>query len=344
MKVSLEKIQPDSKLLDELEEFAVANNFRSLGFSPTWATNIESFYKKEAWALIGRSNGAIDISIVGNYFPISRFGIGKLVSGAFLDHGGLVFQNDVTQPVIDEFTKEATRISKFHNIISKPLSLLHDEWPQSIAIVNTENRNEGDIHKSISSRARNDIKKARSIEQEVYFDFKYTNDFYSLYEKRMKEFGTPPHSIDYFKFLIEKFPNEAYLGVVISRGQVVAASFGISTKRIASHMYAVIDRNFSKSAAGDFLLYSEILRSANNNDKEIWLGRSLKNGTVELYKKKWKPAFLSTTEIPISDLGNDRFQRKYVSPDLLSKFTNFKFNRSDLMPTVMRTRIRKYAP
>jgi hypothetical protein len=175
MKISLEKIQPNSKLLDELEEFVITNDSRSLGFSPTWATYVESFYKKEAWALIGRSNGAIDISIVGNYFPFSRFGIRKFVSGAFLDHGGLVFQKGVAHPVIDEFAQEATKISKFQNIISKPISLLHDEWPQSIAIVDTENKTEVEIHKSISSRARNDVKKARSIEQEVHFDIKYIN-------------------------------------------------------------------------------------------------------------------------------------------------------------------------
>jgi len=242
----------------------------------------------------------------GNLFTISRFGQKTLVTGAFLDHGESTYNESITKQETQDIHLRLLRNLNSRKFVTKEFDngIIS---ARSQSILKLGKSTEADFLNSISSRARNDLKKAKASGVSIDFGLIYLSEFYKLYVKRMQEFGTPPHSKHFFETIIKYFPNQAYVGVAKLGEKVVASSFGIVVDNQMFHLFANIEKGYRRENPGDLLLFEEIIRGLNQSVDEVWLGRSKSGSTIEFYKSKWNPNTLSTNEFCL--FANGAFER-----------------------------------
>jgi hypothetical protein len=231
--------------------------------------------------------------LVGNYFSSSNYGKRMVISGAFLDFGpplpirgdhGIGTENWSGSRKNKNFflTKEIVEPSVSHS--------------QVLANIDLSQYRKADPYSLITSRARNDLRRAETSGVEILFGQGYIEDFYQLYRRKMKLFGTPHHGRDFFIKLIKNFPNEISCGVAFVGKEIKASSLDLTLNGITYHLFAANAADIGNSCAGDLLLWTIINKRSVYGDLEFRLGRSSIGSGVAKYKEKWNPIFL-----PVSD-------------------------------------------
>lgn len=255
-----------------------------------WTQVISNYANVESVAINIDTNQAA-IALLGCRFKISSYGWNSLIVGAFLDFGPMpddFHRSPELQKssLIDQILKE----SNTRQIVTKEFTSL-EHAAQSQAVINLIGQTPESFNEQITSRARNDIRRAIKFDISIDFGHKYLTEFYELYLKRMYEFGTPPHRLDFFKEIIAFFGSDAQIGVAFYGEKVISSSFDIIIGKNAFHLYAFTDAKFKSCSSGDLLLLREIERCIQTQCETFWLGRSQRNSGVELYKSKWNPNF-----------------------------------------------------
>lgn len=277
--------QVDKARRAEYDHLLISSNNGGLGFSFEWTEFVERHFNCRGFTVLIYYRGTVIAALNSNRFPRTIYGRNLLVSGAFLDHGDWVV--DPNHTAEQEMLNYLALTRANTPLIIKPTGFaVQADSSQSIIELQQDSR---DIWKSISSRARNDVRKAKSHELDVSVKSRDPSGFYALYIRSMKGFGTPPHGFAYFEDLLQRFGNDALIVEITYKTRVVAASISIRHGQEVHHMYAAIDDRYRSTHAGDFALWSEIEVWLNRGARRIWLGRSRKGSGVEEYKRKWKP-------------------------------------------------------
>jgi hypothetical protein len=269
---------------------APAQNSNMLYNDTRWTQVISNYANVKSVAINIDSNQAA-IAVSGCRFKISSYGWNSLVVGAFLDFGPMPddfhrLSELQKSTLIDKILKE----SNTRQIVSKEFTPL-EYAAQSQAVINLIGQTPESFNEQITSRARNDIRRAIKFDISIDFGHKFLNEFYELYLKKMYEFGTPPHRLEFFKEIIAFFGNDAQIGVALYGEKVISSSFDIVVGKNAFHLFACTDAKFKSFSSGDLLLLREIERCIQMQCESFWLGRSQRNSGVELYKSKWNPDF-----------------------------------------------------
>ncbi len=242
--------------------------------------------------------------IRGNRFSRSRFGTKALVIGGFLDYGEFSAIRTDEKLNLNFISSLIATNLKIKKIITKEI-VKNSDSSQSLAIINLKDLTEDMFLAQISSRARNDIRRAVESKVKIEFNHNFIYEFYELYSRRMHQFGTPPHPLIFFKEIISNFGENMYVGVARIGDRVIYASLGITINKNTYHLFASSDSKYKPNSAGDLLLFEEIKRSIGAGVEKFWLGRSLKGSGVEFYKSKWNPEFFDTKEIIWDFLGSN---------------------------------------
>jgi len=293
VKIESGLIETGSKKFSEIEDFRQLNGYGHLACNPRWPVFIESIYGHKAYYIEVKSGNKILAYAIGNLCRISTSGTNKLVLGAFLDFGTKMYSSVTETKEIDLIDMGMLSGMKTRGIIAKEIKPLTELANQSQAVIQLLDHSLESIQKHITSRARNDLRQFEVHGNSLLVGDRYLPEFYEMYVKRMKEFGTPAHSLKYFKELQKHFNSQIVVSFDQS-GFPAAASLSVCEDGAWLHMYAVGDRSRRKGNPGDRVLWEEIEMSIRMQSQSFWLGRSIRNSEVEKYKGKWNPQFYST--------------------------------------------------
>lgn len=113
------------------------------------------------------------------------------------------------------------------------------------------------------------------------------DEFCSVYERTMRDLGSPPHSRRFFRAVLEAFAGEARLFVVRDNDLAVASGF-LLTRRGTAHLpWAASDWRYRKDCP-NMLLYWEMLKCAcESGANRFDFGRSTRDAGTYRFKKQW---------------------------------------------------------
>jgi len=283
------------RVLSRLNDFRLLNGYTHLANNPRWPLFVESIYGHRAYYIEVKTSGDALAYAVGNLCRISTSGRNILVLGAFLDYGVEMYLRDIESQSVEKIQREILLQTHFNGILTKRKTPLKELSRHSQAIIDFSEHTIDSLEKNITSRARNDLRQFEIYGNSIVVDNGHLPEFYKLYVKRMKEFGTPAHPIKFFNRLLKTFDSRIVIAYN-QNGNPSAASFSICEDDTWLHLYAVGDRTLRKGNPGDRVLWEEMKMAIERGVQSFWLGRSVHNSDIEKYKEKWNPHFYSTTE------------------------------------------------
>ncbi len=144
------------------------------------------------------------------------------------------------------------------------------------------------LDKQIGSKLRAQIKRAqRERPQVLTGGAELLDDFYTVFARNMRDLGTPVYSKQFFRSILQSFPDESRLIVLRHQGKPVATAFLLAFKQGVEIPWASTLREVNKFSM-NMLLYWEVLqhaiaRKANTFD----FGRSSRDAGTYKFKKQW---------------------------------------------------------
>jgi len=142
---------------------------------------------------------------------------------------------------------------------------------------------------SFKSKLRSQIRKAEKngLTASLGTDAKHLDGFYQVYSRNMRDLGSPAHSFDWFKSVINAFGDQAMIACVYFEEQVVGGGLIIRTKDRVSIPWASTNADFNRLAP-NMLLYWTLLEHVNDSGAKMFdFGRSTPGEGTFKFKKQW---------------------------------------------------------
>lgn len=163
--------------------------------------------------------------------------------------------------------------------------------------------------KLFSSKTRGHIRKAEKECFSIFYSHS-VEDFYEVYSEHMRDLGSPAHSLQFLKSLLE-LCKEAKLILIKKKDEVIGGSIISTLDKVFSPLMTTVSKRYSKQCA-NYDLYWFMIREAILGGFHIFdFGRSRKGSNNEVFKMNWNP-----TVVPIYYNYLMRFDRKppFVDP------------------------------
>jgi FemAB-related protein (PEP-CTERM system-associated) len=141
---------------------------------------------------------------------------------------------------------------------------------------------------AFTTKHRKNVKRAQKNELPVEVGgIELLDDFYAVLEKSWRRLGTPLYRADYFRRVLEAFPQNSYVYVCRHRGQPAAAALVGHFKGIVEGMWLGINPALAHLQP-NYVLYWEMLRhTCLQGHARFHLGRSTAESGAEQFKSRW---------------------------------------------------------
>ncbi len=184
-----------------------------------------------------------------------------------------------------------------------------------------------------SSTTRKYMRRALEKDFEVVIqnDDETLRNFYRVYLVKMREFGTPPHSIRFMRKIAEEYRRETRILLVRSSGEVVGAAWYISFNEYLYGLYLAVPQKYLKDRIVYLIQYKAMEMAIENNFRYLVLGRSTKDSGTYFYKHELggQPVQVYVYNFLLTDEGYKAGQEKTVkerykfASRLWSRFPSF---------------------
>ncbi len=290
-----------------------------------WREVIQNTYQHPTYYLMAKSTKNYAITGVLPLVHLKHFLFGNaLVSMPFFDHGGLLASNHATEKALLE-----TALTLMDRLKAKTIELRHANRPlvlfqkgssdllKALVSVNTPKNQVGKLRetvkthkvsmilelpdspktlmKSFKSKLRSQIKKPLKeglVPKIGGLDL--LDDFYRVFTINMRDLGSPVHSINMIKNVVQQFPDRTRIVIVYRKNTPVACSLVVGFKSTLSNPWASSLRKYNRLSP-NMLLYWTMLEYASSNVYQFFdFGRSTPNEGTYRFKAQWgaKPKVL----------------------------------------------------
>jgi FemAB-related protein (PEP-CTERM system-associated) len=145
-----------------------------------------------------------------------------------------------------------------------------------------------ELMKSFKSKLRSQIKKP--IKEGLYSkigNIELLDDFYDVFALNMRDLGSPVHSRDLIKNVLEEFRDRAKTIIIYRENQPVAGSIIIGFKDILENPWASSLRKYSKLSPNMLLYWTMLEYACDNGYKKFDFGRSTPVEGTYKFKEQW---------------------------------------------------------
>lgn len=214
----------------------------------------------------------------------------RLDSIVFLEYGGLAGSEKNVSKIID-YVSDKFKDRLDYLYIKEGLQKFDQELEKKCQVIKGKRfvlplTNEESIWNNIDKQKRKAIKKAERSSLEIKeLNKDNLNDFYKLYLKNMREFGSPPYPKRYFINFLEGNLGKCYLAYY--RGILTAALLGFTYNKRIHITIAVSDKNYLEIRPND-LLHWHFIKYGIQNKYEIFdFGKVREESGQFRFKKKF---------------------------------------------------------
>lgn len=272
------------------DDFILRAKDGTVAHSFGWREVIEKAYGIQSTMLAvvdnGKLRGVLPLAIVKGFIVGTQ-----MVSMPFLDYGGVCVNDD--PQVAEDLVKEAMRLSNQHKARMLIRSLERSSGALSCSLQKVTMwlplaATEEAMLKQLPSDRRNRLKKGlRHGLSSTVHGIDGVNEFYDVWSINMRDLGSPPHSREFFRCILESLGEVARILIVRDKGEAIAGAVLLQFKGMLSIPWvSSLRAHFDKSP--NQVLYWEAMRFAIlNGCSHLDFGRStMGSGTYEA-KRQW---------------------------------------------------------
>lgn len=214
-----------------------------------------------------------------------------LVSLPFVNYGGVLCDNEAaTALLLGEAEKIRRACSATHvelrHVARRPEILLTKQ--HKVTMILELAATVDDQWKAFDAKLRNQIRKAQKSGLEFRRgQLDLIDHFYEVFARNMRDLGTPVYSKQFFRNVLETFPDTTTIFAVVHEGNVIAAGIASWFKGRIEVPWASSIKDF-KALCPNHMLYWEAIRFAiEQGFREFDFGRSTPHEGTYNFKKQW---------------------------------------------------------
>jgi len=281
--------QKDSKLWDKYAtESSISNCYHLIG----WKNVVErSFGHKTYYLLAEDSKNKIKGILPLVHLKSILFG-NFIISLPYFNYGGICADNE---EISNQLVKEAEVIAAEKNA-------------EHIELRDTQNNSDGlfvkttkvsmrlllpksseELWKSFSSKLRSQIKRPEKVGMYVKSGREEElESFYDVFSTNMRDLGTPVYSKEFFKNILEEFPETTRINTVYAKmGNPVASGFLVGFKEILEIPWASSLRSYNQYSPNMLLYWNAFKFACENGYRVFDFGRSTIGEGTYRFKEQW---------------------------------------------------------
>jgi len=155
------------------------------------------------------------------------------------------------------------------------------------AILPIEGDEEGRFRR-LDKKTRNLVRKSLTFGLTAHFGrTDLLDDFYSIYQRNMRDLGSPSYARSFFAEILAQFPDDASICVVRLGGEPVAAGFLIGFRETVEVAWASSNRKFLHLKPNMFLYWNILAFAAQQKYEFLDFGRSGQGSGTYEFKMRW---------------------------------------------------------
>ena len=271
-------------------EYLGRNPQATLFHDPRWGAVMEKAYGNRPYYLTARRGDAI-VGVLPLILQKSLLFGTHLCSLPYFDAAGILADNAAAAGALlaeARHLMEQTRAGWVELRYADPVADSLPSRTDKVTLRLPLPRDPDELWKGFDAKVRNQIRKAEregiAIEQGGQ---ELAEAFCGVYVRTMRDLGSPPHSLRFFRLVTERFAAASRLFVARLGEQVVAASFTLTDAAGTRVPWAASDWRFRGSNA-NMLVYWHMLKGACEGGSACFdFGRSTRDSGTYRFKKQW---------------------------------------------------------
>jgi FemAB-related protein (PEP-CTERM system-associated) len=302
----------DAKVIPPQRPAGSANSLRVEVCDDSWAkrwdaylheTSRGSFYHLFGWRLINAKNfnhtsyylAAVEGEHLRGIMPLtlisSRLFGRILCSLPFVNYGGpCTDDHAASSALVDTASCLADRKrSDYLEIRASdelPVDLPNSQHKVSMTI--PLDSDPGRLWDGFTSKHRTNIRRAYKNDLQVVSGGpELLDSFYAVISESWRSLGTPIYRKDYFRSILDEFPDFTRIFVCRHRGRAIAAAFNGYFNGTVEGMWAGVHQQFRQLQPNYVLYWAMIEDACERGFRHFHLGRSSIDSGGESFKKKW---------------------------------------------------------
>ena len=271
------------------DEYVYKSDSSTFYHQISWKNVIERTYGHKPIYLIAKENGEIK-GILPLFLMKSIFFGKKLVSVPFGPYGGVCADNKTVEDLLIDKAIKLTKEYRADYLelrnITKQDSNLIEKSLQVTSILDLDSDYEV-IWEKIKRDKKRGIEKARKANLKIIWDLERINDFYDIYVQTMWYLGSPAHNINFFRNIIQEFPDDTHIVIVEHKDKAIGSIFLLIFKDSVISGWSGSNKEYSRFYPNN-LAYWEALKFCCEKGYNFFdFGRSMPNSGVHEFKKSF---------------------------------------------------------
>lgn len=255
-----------------------------------WSRINSRFLGHESHYLAARRGGVI-VGILPLVMVRSRLFGRILCSMPFVNYGGPVAEDESIALQLAQRAAELAAGLRADYLELRCATPLATDMPVSLRKVSLTVELQSDpeaLFNSFSQKHRKNVRRAQKNGLEVIAGgIELLDDFYDVLQLSWRDLGTPIYSKEYFRAVVEAFPNNTRLYSCRSGKTPVSAAMVGMHEGTVEGMWAGT-RADMRNLQSNYVIYWEMLRDTCVSGQKLFhLGRSTADSGAEQFKSKW---------------------------------------------------------
>jgi len=260
-----------------------------------WKIAVEKAYYHRSYYLIaenerGNIQGALPLILIKP--PFLK---GYLVSLPFCDYGGVLTSDSATEEILVREAADLARSFKANLEIRCKQDNTSFNHSQGFGLSTHKSRmvlplpgSSDALFNRFKSKLRSQIR--RPQKEGLIFQMgssELIDDFYCVFSRNMRELGSPVHSKNWIRSVLDSFGDKAHLGMVYKDDVPVAGGVILECGETVSIPWASTISKYNKMSP-NMLLYWGFLKYASDNGYKLFdFGRSTPGEGTYKFKEQW---------------------------------------------------------
>jgi len=256
-----------------------------------WRNVIEKSFGHKTFYLAARDgNNEICGLLPLVYMKSSLFGR-YLISLPFFNYGGTLCNGDEIAEFLLRESHKILRELKAEYVEFRHLemSLSGLETKQhKVTMILALAKDEAEQWKALDAKVRNQVRKAeKSGLQSITGHMELLDGFYEVFCRRMRDLGTPVYSKNFFRNILEAFPETTRIISVTLEGKTIASGILTWFRGSLEVPWASSIADYKEKCPNNLLYWEAIRFAIRNGSEKFDFGRSTPGEGTFCFKKQW---------------------------------------------------------
>ena len=254
---------------------------------------------KQAYAFDTRYLAAFSGSRIRGVLALTRMGLpglpGQWISSPYCDAAGILADNGHIEAALLERARALAKETGASGLALRnpaPFSGIHPDLtahPGKVRMVLELKPDPVDLMASLKAKVRSQVKKPMRDGLAFFIGGReLIRPFYRIYSENMRDLGSPPHPLNWFRRLMSAYGNGSHIGIVrLSGGTPAAAGLILSHPRTVSIPWASSLRRYNRMNPNMLLYWGFLAFAAGQGAAFFDFGRSTPGEGTYRFKAQW---------------------------------------------------------